>query len=64
MLDQSELSALEAQFMAAVRAYVASLVEQTILDKNPSSHSTARKDALFIPNDPRRGRDDNPPGNR
>jgi hypothetical protein len=62
MLDQAELSALEAEFMAAVRRYVATLVEQTILEMGPPNPT--KKDALFIPNDPRRGRDDNPPGNR
>jgi hypothetical protein len=64
MLDQAELSAAEAEFMAAARRYVATLVEQTILEINPSPRSNAKSDALFIPNDPRRGRDDNPPGNR
>ncbi len=61
-MDQSELSALEAQFMAAARAYVAGLVKQTILEIDGGSDST--KDMLVKPGNPRFGRDDNPPGNR
>jgi len=63
-MDQAELLAAEAQFMAAVRAYVATLVKQTILDKDGPSDPDTKRDMLVKPGNPRFGRDDNPPGNR
>lgn len=60
-METSDLSALEAQFMAAARAYVAGLVKQEILQIDGPSPT---KDMLVKPGNPRFGRDDNPPGNR
>lgn len=60
-MDQSELTALEAQFLAAAQAYVAGLVKQEILQINGPS---PKDDMLVKPGNPRFGRDDNPPGNR
>jgi hypothetical protein len=62
-MDQAALNAAEAQFLAAARAYVASLVEQEILRVNPPGRGD-RKDMVIKPGDPRFGRDDQPPGNR
>jgi hypothetical protein len=62
-MDQAALLAAEAQFMAAVRAYVATLVKQTILEDGPPN-SDDTKDMLIKPGNPRFGRDDNSPGNR
>ena len=62
-MDQAALQAAEAQFLAAARAYVASLVEQEILRANPPGRG-GRNDVVVKPGDPRFGRDDQPPGNR
>ena len=63
-MDQAALEAAEAQFMAAARAYVATLVKQTILQIDGPSGSSTEKDMLVKPGNSRFGRDDNPPGNR